>query len=579
MIDVFIDFETFYDEKAKYSLKNMPTLEYIRDPRFKVLGLSFAVGKGPVKWVEEDKCFKFFSYLKSQGEIRFIGHNSSFDAAVAKEIYNYEAKEYACTMFMSRYLISQGYLPYDVGVALKDIAPFVGSEKLHLNEALEEGTLDTYAVRDTEICRDFYYAFLDKIPELEMSYMNTHIQMSSLAKFDLDTTLLEECTKADKKRESMYPVVRKDDLFIKAMANLGEHVQFKTTAKGNKKPALSKTDDYMKYLLQHPNPKVKALAELRLEAKSTCERSKAQRFLDIGSPLACPVTYFGTHTGRSAGGEKMNVQNMPRGSKIRVALRAPIGHKLLIIDSSQVEVRTLGWLAGEQRLLDVFRRGEDIYKHFAANDLFHKPIEEITKEERQIAKPPVLAAGFGQSGPGLAAYAKRMGVELSSEMAERCVQAYRSAYPAITGGVVMSRDGYWKRAERFVIDNGYTLLPSGRKLTYPNLRWEQGKLVFDKHKIFLRDMSTARLWYGSIIENCVQASARDLVFWQVEEIKRRAPYAKVALMVHDEAVFVIPEDKAEEALSIADECFKTCPPFMQGLPCQGEGHISDCYDK
>lgn len=878
MINVFIDFETFYDEKAKYSLKNMPTLEYIRDPRFKVLGMSVAVNKGTVKWVPCEQCADFFEKLKdSKVKIRFIGHNASFDAAVAKETYGYVADEYACTMFMARYLISQGILPHDIGTALKEVAPFVDSEKLNLSAALEDDTLDTYAIRDTEICRDFYYKYINQVPADEQSYINTHVQMSAIAKFNLDTPLLEDCLAADEKRQALYPTVRKDDLFIKAMARYGETVQFKTTAKGNKKPALSKTDDYMKYLLQHPNPKVKALAELRLEAKSTCERSKAQRFLDIGSPLACPVVYYGAHTGRSAGGEKMNVQNMPRGSKIRTALRAPAGYKLLIIDSSQVEVRTLGWLAGEQRLLDVFRRGEDIYKHFGANDLFHKPIEEITKEERQISKPPVLAAGFGQSGPGLAAYAKRMGVELSPEMAERCVQAYRAGYPAITGGPCMSRDGYWKRAEQFVAEHGYSVLPSGRRLTYPNLRWEQGKLVFDKHRIFLRDSASARLWHGSITENClaedtnvlvkhkgiipmklvkkgdfvfdgeeyvrcdgfigkgkrvvinrwgftmtpdhkvlcgegykefkdveyeaarrtaeeiigdserglyvssilrsfsrpvestveersflgskmykmrsrknctrklffgrrnngvqgllqkkgkekrrqtsccmakygstmpkqktqsiqklrwpgyiclqgvvglfellqgwarngqnrqqqrlfsgkckicdketkykqqkklpadtgrggmdncqsvhgeirekkeynilsrvkrelnkqkvgdllncgpnhrfmaiskagvpfivhncVQAAARDLVFWQVEEIKRRAPYAEVALMVHDEAVFVVPEDKAEEALAIADACFKENPPFMKGMPCQGEGHISDCYDK
>lgn len=1192
MVNVFVDFETFYDEKAKYSLKNMATFEYIRDPRFKVLGMSFAVGSDEVKWIESDKCQDVFNTLKKMKDVCFVGHNASFDAAVAKEAYDYEAPRYMCTMYMARYLISQGLLPHDTGVALKDIAPFVDNEKLHLDEALEEGTLDTYAIRDTVICRDFFYKYIDKIPQMEKDIINTHVNMSAIPKFKLDESLLEKCIEADEKRQACYPTVRKDDLFIKAMRRLGEEVQFKTTAKGNKKPALSKTDDYMKSLLVHPNPKVKALAELRLEAKSTCERSKAARFLSIGSPIACPVIFYGAHcltgdaevltpegwvrldkwegglimqvnkdktadflpatkfvgkptndwvecthpymkglfteghkiavlkrdgtieeetvskvktkvyrkvcsacmytgegamtpemirvlvmaqadghfeknssygrgfslfvrkerkkerarkllseagikyreltfkshpgytrfcvsykdypkwftedkkifgswllntteearkafceelwfwdgyinkyqkeyystemknaewasimlslcgysvvmskriiekenhspvyrvrvrkndyfclqnrpwvnsektitpycaetktgfflvryngnifvtgnTGRSAGAEKMNVQNMPRGSKIRTALRAPDGYKLLIIDSSQVEVRVLAWLAGEERLLNVFRSGEDIYKHFGANDLFHKPIEEITKEERQISKPPVLAAGFGQSGPGLAAYAKRMGVDLSLEMAEKCVRAYREGYPAITGGLFMSRDGYWKRAEQFVTEHGYSVLPSGRRLTYPNLRWEQGKLVFDKHRIFLRDSSTARLWHGSITENCladdtyvlirrkgivpmktvkngdyvfdgesyvrcngyvskgeqkviskwgftmtpdhrvlcgetykefkdveyeaarrtakeiignskrrlyvisllrsftsslestckkgsvldskmykvrggktrtgilfprgrnnplqemfqkkgkekrrqvsccmakydskvqqqkpqglqklwgqgyiclrgvaglfklfqrcisfiqervgngqnrqqqrlfsrkckvcdketkykqqkkltadtgrrgmdncqpvhgeawakkeynilsrvkgelnkqkvgdllncgpnhrfmaiskagvpfivhncVQAAARDLVFWQVEEIKKRTPYAKVALMVHDEAVFVVPEDKAEEALKIADECFRTSPPFMEGIPCKGEGHISDCYDK
>ena len=576
----FIDFETFYDEKDHYSLRDMPTLQYIRDPRFKVLGMSFARDTGDVKWIDGyDNCKKVFDMLAQSNDVIFVAHNASFDACVAKEVFGYEAKGYCDTMFMARYLISQGILPYDTGVALKDLAQFVGSEKLHLDEALEEGTLDTYAIRDTELCRKFFYKYKDQIPPDEMNYMDTHVKMSALPKFVLDEKLLQDAASVEENKQKLYPAVRKDDFLAKMFERLGVTVEYKTTPKGNSKPAFAKTDDFMKKLLQHPDKRVAALAQLRLDAYSSCERSKAQRFLDVGSPLACPLIYYGCHTGRTSGSEKLNVQNMPRGSNVRVALRAPEGYKLVIIDSSQIEVRVLGFLAGEDKLLDVFRRGEDIYKHFGATELFHKPIEEITKAERQMSKPPVLAAGYGQSGPGLAAYAKRMGVELSPEMAERCVMAYRSAYPAITGGLNKSRDGYWQRAEQFVKDNGYSLLPSGRKLMYPNLRIEQGALTFDKHKIFLRDEASSRLWHGTIVENNTQAAARDLVFWQVQRVLLYCKSAKPALMVHDECVLVVPEDDAEDCLKLAEEAFRSAPSWATGIPVQGEGHISDCYDK
>lgn len=885
---VFIDYETFYDEKSHYSLRDMPTLQYIRDPRFKVLGMSFARDMGEIKWIDGyDNCKKVFDMLAQSNDVIFVAHNASFDACVAKEVFGYEAKGYCDTMFMARYLISQGVLPYDTGVALKDLAKFVDSEKLNLDEALEGGTLDTYAIRDTELCRKFFYKYKNQIPPDEMNYMDTHVKMSALPKFVLDEKLLRDAASVEENKQSLYPAVRKDDFLAKMFERLGVTVEYKTTPKGNSKPAFAKTDDFMKKLLQHPDKRVAALAQLRLDAYSSCERSKAQRFLDVGSPLACPLIYYGAHcltgdaevltpsgwvrldewngglimqvdrwkrasflpatrfvgkptddwvecnhpymkglftsghklpvitkegkiiedpvasvrtksvrkictactytgtgnynpdmirvlvmaqadghfetnkaygrcfsvhvrkerkkerartllknagikyrelsfkshpeytrfvvsykdypewftedkkvfgawlldtsaeareafceelfewdgykrplqreyysviadnvewaqtifslcgysttirkrspnkkshrpvyglcirlrdylvlqrrpwsdcrqvitpycavtktgfflvrykgsifvtgnTGRTAGAEKLNVQNMPRGSNVRVALRAPEGYRLVIIDSSQVEVRVLGFLAGENKLLDVFRRGEDIYKHFGATELFHKPIEEITKAERQMSKPPVLAAGYGQSGVGLAAYAKRMGVELSPEMAEQCVMAYRAAYPAITGGLNKSRDGYWQRSEQFVKDNGYSLLPSGRKLMYPNLRFEQGGLTFDKHKIFLRDEASSRLWHGTIVENNTQATARDLVFWQIQRVLLCCPTAKPALAVHDEAVFVVPEDDAEKCLSVAEEAFKSAPSWAQGIPVQGEGHISDCYDK
>lgn len=576
----FVDFETYYNEKEHYSLKYMPTLQYIRDPRFKVLGMSVAIGDGgETKWVDGyDNCKKVFDMLPPKDTV-FVAHNASFDAAVVKEVFGFEASRYVCTMFMARYLIAQGGLPYDIGVALKDLAPMVDSEKLHLDEALADGTLDTYAIRDTDLCRKFYYKYVGLIPDEEFMYIDTHVRMSALPKFVLDEELLKGCAETEENRAKLFGAVRKDDFLVAAFERLGVKVEYKTTPKGKTKAAFSKTDDFMKSLLQHEDKRVAELARLRLDAYSTCERSKAQRFLDVGSPLACPLIYYGAATGRTSGAERLNVQNMPRGSDIRVALRAPADHKLVIIDSSQIEVRVLGFLAGENKLLDVFRRGEDIYKHFGATELFHKPIDEITKEERQMSKPPVLAAGFGQSGLGLAAYAKRMGVDLSPEMAERCVQAYRSAYPAITGGLNKSRDGYWQRTEQQVRDYGYTMLPSGRKITYPNLRYEQGGLVFDKHKIFLRDTSSTRLWHGLLVENAVQATARDLVFWQVQEVLRRCPSAQPALMVHDEAVFVVPDSDAEACLATAEECFKSAPEWASGIPVQGEGHISDCYDK
>ena len=578
MRELFIDFETYYDEKAKYSLKYMTTLEYVRDPRFKILGASVAYGDHSAMWIDDIDTLRSVLKQASERDVIFVGHNAAFDACVAYEGLGVRFKRYRCTMLMARYLISQNILPPESGTALRDLAPMVDMEKGHLDEALASGEVDKYCNLDVEICRALYNKYEWRVPKIEWDFMSMHIDCSAVAKFDLDIPLLKATAEKAKAREHLFPVVRKDDALKALLEARGVTVEYKKTPKGNDKPAFAKTDAFMKGLLEHSDPVVRQLAELRLEAYSTNERNKAQRFLDAGSPLACPLLYYAAHTGRS-GGRDYNVQNMKRGGACRVALKAMPGKKLVIIDSSQVEVRTLAWLAHEEVLLNTFRRGEDVYKAFAGNYLFRKPIDEVTKEERQIAKPAVLALGFGQGVQGLIAYAKNYGVSLSDEMATRCVNVYRETFTAITGGRFRHKDGLWQREFAFALANGYTELPTGRRLYYPNLRKDGDEYVFTKHEIFMRDTMFPRLWPGLTIENLVQATARDLVFTQVLDILGKYPEADLCLLVHDEAVFSVPEGKAEEIMAYAEVAFKTPPAWASDIPVKGEGHISDRYDK
>lgn len=574
-MQLFIDFETYYDEKSKYSLKHMTVQEYINDERFKVLGMSVSSEAGPTQWVDGEDCQDFFDAIPAD-HITFVAHNATFDASVAYRQFGFRANKYLCTMFMARYLISQGILPYNTGSALKDLAKFVGSEKLHLEEALQDGTLGEYAIRDTDLCRDFYLKYKDCLPEDEAFYIHMHVDASAIPKFDLDFDLLKEACFLDERRAKYFTTVRKDPYLVKALEDQGVTVEYKKMKKSDK-PCFAKTDDFMKGLLEHSNPVVRELASIRLEAYSTCNRSKAARFIACGSPMSCPLIYYGAHTGRSGGTDNMNVQNMPRGSKVRTALLAPRGKKLVIIDSSQIEVRMLGFLAQDNTILDVFRRGGDIYKEFAANYLYHVPIDEVSKYQRQVSKAAVLALGFGQGANGFINYAKRMGVDIDLEEAQAAVTVYRRSFPKITGGLY--KGGLWKESEQLVKETGYSTLPSGRKITYPNLRQEGDRLVYDKHYIFKRTDASKYLWHGCIVENIVQAAARDLVFWQIMQVLKKYPQVDLCLMVHDESIFTVPEGLVEEVLSYAEFAFTQAPTWASGIPVKGEGHISERYDK
>ena len=885
MRTIYFDFETFYDVKAKYSLKHMTVQQYVRDPRFKVLGMSVAEGSGETRWLEGHlACQEFFDSLPKEG-VMLVAHNATFDATVAHRIFGYEAEKYCCTMFMARYLISQGVIDHLSGTALKDLAPLVGDAKLNLDTALEEGTLDTYAIKDTEICQAFYEAYQSLVPAEEKQYIDMHVKMSAIPQFALDEEQLREVTTVDEKRKEMYPAVRKDETLIKALEDRGVTVQYKRMKLGEK-PCFAKSDEFMQSLVKHADPVVRYLAELRLESKSTCAVSKAQRFLDCGSPMSCPIIYYGaacltgdaevltrtgwqrldtwaggdilqvdesgagsflpatlyegppvndwlqcTHpympalftsghtipirnrdgslrgedcltvskkvqrpvkvacnysgegsitpeqmrvlvmvqadghyevnsaygralfihvkkdrkkarcrellqkagvryeeqqyacrpdytrfkvcyrdypewltperkyfgtwlldstaeareaffdelflwdgyvspfeksycstvegnaewvsvmahlcgrsatvrvkaphrprqspcyevtvrgrdyivlqrrpwedsrkprltfcaqtqtgyflaryngrifvtgnTGRSAGSDSMNVQNMPRGSKVRTSLMAKPGKKLIIIDSSQIEVRTLGFLADDQSILDIFRRGGDIYREFAGNNLYNKKPEDVTKDERQVAKAAVLALGFGQGVQGFIAYAERMGIKITEEEAQHAVTIYRQSFPKITGGRAR-RGGLWQKAWEQVLLNGYSVLPSGRKLMYPNMAREGEEIYYDRHSIFAKVKGRTKLWSGLVIENITQATARDIIFTQVASVLNKYPEVDLCLMVHDESIFSVPEHMAQEVYEFADQAFKTPPAWAQGMPLNGEGHISDRYDK
>ena len=144
-------------------------------------------------------------------------------------------------------------------------------------------------------------------------------------------------------------------------------------------------------------PEHRALWDAREVVKSRIDETRAQRFLDSCNPdgsFGVPLRYYAAHTGRFGGSDKINLQNLPRGSKLRTAIKAPEGQRLFIADLSNIEARMLAWLAKESDLLDAFAQGRDVYCEFATQ-IYGR---EITKEntlERYVGKTAILGLGYG----------------------------------------------------------------------------------------------------------------------------------------------------------------------------------------
>lgn len=574
---LLLDFETYYDKD--YSLSKMPTLQYIRDPRFKVLGcaVKFLDSNIPAKWLDEAKCAAFFKTLASAdlSQSMLVGHNLAFDYAVLTEKYG--IKNFGvlyCTMNALRYMISQSLLPMNMGASLRGYGEYVGMTKGDTEEAVNQGgaELESYALNDLAITEHLYRESRLVFPSLEIAISSENVRMAAEPLLDLDIEVLKEAAKYSDEDKAYDKYIRKAENFVQELQKLGVEPEYKTTAKGNYKLAVAKTDDFINNLLKHENDAVVELATRKLSAGSSIERTKSQRFLDTGAPINVPLSYYGCHTGRDSGLEGMNLQNMKRGGATRASLLAPEGCSLVIIDSSQIEVRVLAYLAKDEALQDLFKG--DPYKRFGSLYMYHKPESEITKDERQRAKAPVLGLGFGMGANGFMLYSERSGCPITYEESQNIVQIYRNSFRNVMA--------YHKACLSEILTTGKQVLPSGRCLMYDNIHVAGSEgYKFEKKKIFMRDNVAPRLWGGLATENAVQAAARDLVFYQILWIlnKSRRLYPRLVLRVHDEAVFVVKDECVEEFKRIAEDGFKIAPPFMQGIIVKGESAVAKKYTK
>ena len=373
--------------------------------------------------------------------------------------------------------------------------------------------------------------------------------------------------------------------FAECLKTLGVEPPTKISPRTNKETfAFSKSDQAMTDLLEHPNPAVQALVAARIGVKSTLEETRTQRLLGIAKRagvLPVPLRYYAAHTGRWGGSDKLNMQNLPsRGSNtIKQSIVAPDGYVLIDADSSQIEARTLAWLSGQTDLVDAFANDEDVYK-IMASQIYNKPEEEITKNERFVGKSVILGSGYGMGWKKFQAQLAGFGVNIDGPEATNIIAIYRRTYPAIPA--------LWKEAQRcldalirkqscalgkhskaiYLGENGFQL-PNGMTLNYPDLQVDQeGQYTYASRN------SRVKIYGGKVIENVCQALARCIISWQMVKIAKKY---KIALTVHDSLVCVVREQESEQAQEFIEGVMRTSPKWAAGLPLDCESGIGKSY--
>ena len=599
-----IDFESYYHERD-FTLRKMTTEAYIRDPQFEVVGVALQTEGERPKWFSGTKpqIKEFLESWKLDENIA-LAHNAAFDMAILNWHFGIKPKRIADTLSMARAIhgtevggsLAALALHYGVGVKGEEVGKVSGMHRIDFDaEALAR--YGSYCENDVTLTLGIFEKMVADFDVSELRLIDLTIRMFSEPVLQLNIPVLEEYLGEIKSHKSSLMdrmLIDKEQLMsnpklAEVLMSLGVEPPMKVSPTTGKPTfAFSKTDEGFKALLEHENVVVQNVVAARLGVKSTLEETRAQRFIDIARRglLPVPLRYYAAHTGRWGGDDKINMHNLGRGSKIKYAIEAPEGYMLINSDSSQIEARTLAWLAEQNDLVDAFERGEDVYK-IMASAIYQKPVSDITKDERFVGKTTILGCGYGMGAKKFKVQLKTFGVDLPLAETERIIDVYRSTYewiPILWRQAGMALEAMMEdktaplgRAGVLVVEGKKGIrLPNGLYLKYPNLRvWtKDGKseLVYDTKKG--KATIPTRIYGGKVVENACQALARIVIGEQLLKVAKKY---KVAMTVHDAVTAVAPKHESFTALEYVEMCLQIRPTWAPDLPLSCESGIGINY--
>ena len=617
---ITLDFETYYTDKD-LGFRTQTTEEYIRDPRFEVIGVSVQVNDGSPNWFSGDResTRKWLAQFNWEESI-VLAHNALFDGAILAWHFGIKPMALADTLCMARALhgvevggsLAKLATRYNVGVKGDEVVKAINKQRTDFT-AEELSLYGDYCVNDVDLTYKLFLLMLPSFPQEELRLIDMTLKMFTEPVLYVEQSTLQErltelqsekqqllqglmeklsCASEEEVREKL----SSNKKFAEVITGFGVEVPYKTSVTTGKQiPALAKKDEGFIALTEHDDPFIQQLCAVRLGTKSTLEEKRIERFMDIGKrnrgALPIPLKYYGAHTGRWSGTDKVNFQNLPsrdpKKKALKKAIVPPDGYMVINSDSSQIEARVLAWLAGQEDVVKQFADGEDVYSIFASN-VYGRKVTKADPTERFVGKTCILGLGYGTGALKLQhtlATSQPVSVKLDEDECKRIVNVYRDSNSDIIA--------LWREADNMLrnmidekipkpiqfgehscvhYDKQGIILPNGFRIRYPNLRRadKDGKMqiVYDSRK------GEVSIWGGAVVENVVQALARIIVGTQMCEINHEY---RVALTVHDAAVVVAPEDEVDDAIEFVTRVMSAPPDWAQGLPVACEAKVGATY--
>lgn len=620
---VSIDFETYYS--VEYSLLRMREIDYILDPRFEIIMCAVQEGDGP------NECFVGHANVAARlaridwSQAALLCQNTRFDGAILFWHFGHLPALYMDTMAMARALLG----PVTGKVSLKRIAAYLGlppkGDDAHKNRgrtlaSFSHAELRTYAdycLHDNYLCRTIFDRLRPVFPKSELAIIDWVVRLYVQPQVFLDPGVLaEHLGYVQAERDACFARVahidqkdlRSNDKFATLLESHGVDVPLKVSpTTGMLIPAFSRNDKAFKELCEDETqtPMVQALLAARVQSKSTIEITRTQAMLNLslkgwhdGSNgwMPVPIRFYGAHTGRMSGDGGFNFQNLKRGSRIRAAIQAPAGYRIIHRDASQIEARMVAFLAGCRTLLRAFANREDVYCKFASV-VYGRLITALDKLERFVGKTSILGLGYGMAHERFQ-HTLLMGTPSVRMELPECmtvVQTYRMTYSEIVHlwsrmrgilNVMLAESGgggsvrYGNAVDAKLPDcltrtSDAIFLPNGMPIAYPDLRTTMtinatGSPQPEISYLNPFTQGRVRIYGAKMVENITQALARIVITDTALRVRHETglwPF----MTTHDSLDYCVPERDVEHWDAYLERQFAIPPSWAPTLPLASEG--------
>lgn len=624
-----LDFETFYS--SEYTLKKLTTEAYIRDARFETLciGLHTTGNLPATGWHDAPRWREVCQNIDWENTA-VVCHHAQFDGLILSHHFGVKPAFWFDTLSMARMVIGTHVSASLASLAtMFDLSPksvpydlFKG-KRWHELTPQEQQMVGEGAAHDCEITYQIFQRLLPHMPRVELELIDLTIRMFTEPALSADVEALDKIAadELEKKKALLAELgmsyddkgkppkeLSSSQQFAAILTGLGVEVEYKPSPRNpdNMIPAVAKTDDFMKELLEDENEIISGLAAARLGVRSTIDETRAGRLAASARRGKLPIYlgYCAAHTNRWVGGDATNFQNFKRGGSIRNALIAGAGYKLLIADKSQIECRFVEWEAGEETALEDFRQGRDPYVGIAA-DFYGRPVTKADKAERGMGKQIRLSCGYGAGGPSIVRTAKRgtygPPVLLTDAEGVAARDLYRRTRPGVVrlwkeGDEVLSfmaapveAETDWIRGTCKVYahgdGSGRIVGPTGAIMHY-RLEWSEKDRGWKRKT----RKGWVHIWGGVVVQNITEMLSRCDLGDNLVTIKNTFPARfegdrlvqglKLLWVTHDEAVYLVRDDEnAPHYLEHVLGIMRHPPAWAPDIPLDAEGHLSDRYDK
>lgn len=593
-----VDFETVYKKKV-YDVKSFGYYGYTHDPRFCCYLAGFGTAEGtssarnpkdvtPADW-------------SALAEIPlWVSHNAAFDQAVFLRLQELGLvpaglwpRRWLCTGALAGYIqaprdlqaAAKAVLNVDIDkgyrVASNGYTP--GSDMF-----LEEQLAAACAI-DAVTCARLWEAREAEWPEHERQLWEQTVECGR-AGVMLDAAFVAGCLDELNKRQVSYtallpwtkPPYRKTPA---STAGLGQCC----AAAGIPPPDSTEEGcpELDRWIRVYGNTKaaewVRHLQGFRKTAKKIALFESMLRRTDPATGrMDFELMYCGSDaTGRWAGSNGLNMQNLNRDEKggttnPRQAFIPAPGKSFVIADLAQIEPRVLAWVVDDQALLEMVRRGVNIYEAHARTTMGWTGGKLKNENDRlySLAKVRVIQLGYQSWADTFKqACMDYAALEITQEEAERQVMDYRRANPKVVT--------LWGRMENAMAacEGGiYTMpLPSGRMCRYFNVHKAKGKRGDVLKAATIYGEQSWEFYGGLLTENLVQSIARDVFASALLRIESEG--YKIVWHVHDEVIVEVADEEAEAAKARVLELMSVTPGWIPGLPVGAEVKITKHYVK